>query len=240
MRIRDLINGSPLSKNAIARRAGLAPSTVVRIGAGQLDPTLGTAQAIAQALGHQLPQQLPALCDPEAVRTARAMVSGQTTDGPWVQTLERWAGPKGTPRDLAREAGRAAPLNLRTDITTTRSSWNFLRIVGAVDLATSSEYALSGWPAAAMLGTPEQPEQPVIIYVDGGVETLGLALPDDPYGSTVVQILPFDGSAETGAQAAAELMWADPIQVALDLYADPATEHLGDQLFDILEESSGA
>ncbi|MGL3807312.1 helix-turn-helix domain-containing protein [Paeniglutamicibacter sp. R2-26] len=235
----DLINSSAHSKSALARRAGLSPSTVTRITDGTLDPTTSTINALAQALGHQLPQELPVLCDIEAVHTARAMLSGEMPANLWREILERWAGTNGTPRDLAREAGRAAPLHLRPEVATIRTNWNVLRIVGAVETA-AGRYALSGWPAAAALGAPETPEHPVLVYADGGADALGLALPDDQYGSTVVRILPFDGNSEQGTQSASEIAWADPLQVCLDLYADPATEYLGDALLDILESENSS
>lgn len=118
----DLINASPLSKSAIARRTGLSTSTITRIANGTLDPTTSTIEAIALALGHRLPRKLPIMCDTEAVHTARAMLSGEMPNSPWRETLERWAGAKGTPQDLAREAGRAAPLHLRPEVTTIRTN----------------------------------------------------------------------------------------------------------------------
>ena len=234
----DLINASPLSKSAIARRAGLSTSTITRISNGTLDPTTSTIEAIAQALGNRLPRKLPIMCDIEAVHTARAMLSGEMPNSPWRETLERWVGAKGTPQDLAREAGRAAPLHHRPEVTTIRTNWNILRIAGAVELA-AGEWALSGWPAATLFGAPEESEHPVLVYADGGAAALGLALPDDPYGSTVVRILPFDGTSELGRQSASGIVWADPRQVCLDLYADPLTEHLGNMLLDILDKANG-
>jgi transcriptional regulator with XRE-family HTH domain len=233
----DLLTSSPLSMSAVARRAGLSPSTVTRISNGSLDPTTSTLKALAEALGYRLPRELPVLCNIEAVHTARAMLSGEMPDSPWRESLERWAGADGRPQDLAREAGRAAPLHLRLEVTTIRTNWNILRIAGAVELAAGG-WALSGWPAAAAFGAPEASEHPVLVYAKGGAAALGFALPDDPYGSTVVRILPFDGFSEKGAQTASGIVWADPLQVCLDLYADPATEYLGDALLDILEKGN--
>ncbi|HAY44136.1 MAG TPA: hypothetical protein DCY59_11605 [Micrococcaceae bacterium] len=46
-----LVNESGLSKSAVARRAGLSPSTVTRIASGELDPTMSTATNPLIALG---------------------------------------------------------------------------------------------------------------------------------------------------------------------------------------------
>lgn len=227
-----LIDASALSKSAIARRAGLSPSTITRMASGQLDPSLGTAQAVLNALGFQLPDSFPPLCDSEAARTARRLILGEATSSPWVEILERWAG---NLPDLVLEAGRASPISQRPETVTIKTSWSPLRIYGAV-AATGSHWVASGWSAGAMHGTSEEPEHPLVIYVDGGANAVGLGLPHDAHGNRTVQILPFDGVSEQGAQNAEGIIWADPYQVSIDLCANMETEHLGLQLINGLEK----
>lgn len=231
----DLIDEAGLSKSAIARRAGLSTSTVTRIAAGKLDPTLGTATQLFHALGRQLPSELPVLCDSEATRTARRLIMGEMTEGYWADTLNRWAE---TLVDLVREAGRSAPISRRPETVTVRTSWAPLRLYGAVQ-ATGARWLASGWTAGVAYGADEESSQgPLVIYVEGGASALGLAVPDDPEGAYEVCILPFDGVSEQEAQNSDGIVWADPYQVALDLCADSRTEHLGVQLVAILEDDS--
>ena len=230
-----IINESDLSKSAIAKRAGVSPSTVTRIASGQLDPTFSTAESILRALGHQLPEQFPKLCDVAAVHAARRVIRGEDVEGLWEESLQRWAS---SISEFMLEAGRAAPLALRNEAVMIRTSWSILRIYGAV-AATGRGWVASGWPAGSMLGLAEAPREPLVVYVDGGSESLGLALPEDPLGTNVVRVLPFDGLSELDAWRAEGIVWADPHQVCLDLFADAATEHLGHQLIENLEKTRG-
>lgn len=227
----DLIHESGLSKNAIARRAGVSTSTVTRIASGTLDPTLGTATRLLHALGRQFPDELPVLCDSDATRTARRLIMGEAVDNYWATTLNRWAE---TISDLVRDAGRSAPMVYRPEAVTVRTSWTPLRVYGAVQ-ATGAGWVASGWTAGVAYGGEESPHSPLVIYVEGGPETMGLALPDDPDGVREVYVLPFDGVSEQEAQTSDGIVWADPYQVALDLCADSRTEHLGVRLVSKLE-----
>ncbi|MGO1184362.1 MAG: helix-turn-helix domain-containing protein [Micrococcaceae bacterium] len=227
-----LINESSLSKSAIARRAGLSASTVSRIAAGALDPTMGTATNLLHALGHQFPAEMPTLCDSEAPRTARRLMMGERVEGHWAETLERWSD---TVIDLVREAGRAAPLARRSETVTIRTSWTPLRIYGAVQ-ATGAPWVASGWPAGVAYGGGDATEGPLVLYVEGGASALGLALPHDPGGTREIYVLPFDGVSERDAQSSDGIVWADPYQVCLDLCADHRTEHLGVELVGSLED----
>lgn len=85
-----------------------------------------------------------------------------------------------------------------------------------------------------MLGAPEAPDDPLAIYVDEGFQALVLALPDDPYGSTVVRALP--STVLRRSAPVRRLTWSGPTQFrCLDLYAEPSTEHLADALFALWE-----
>lgn len=196
---------------------------------------MSTAENLLIALGFQLPEEFPPLCDKEAVLTARLLIMGELVDNPWVQRLNRWSS---SLEDLVLAAGRAAPITRRPDTTMIRTSWNPLRIYGAV-ATTGSRWVASGWTAAAVYGGTVSPQSPLVIYVDGGMESLGLALPNDPAGIYEVHILPFDGVSEQGAQSADGIVWADPYQAALDLCADSRTKDLGVELIAILEENGG-
>ncbi len=228
--IARLINDSGLSKRAIARRAGVSASTIVRIASGDMDPTMSTATSILRALGFQLPDELPQLCDSEATRTARRMILDEPVDGEWVETLSRWADTMG---ELVLSAGRSAPIALRPEASTVRTSWEPLRVYGAVG-ATGFRWAASGWAAGAAYGMQVIRDVHMVVYVDGGFKSLGLALPNDPEGIYTVHILPFDGVSERGVQSSGGIVWADPYQVALDLCAEASTEHLGIELINEL------
>ncbi len=230
-----LINESGLSKSAIARRAGVSTSTVTRIVAGELDPTIGTATRLINALGYQFPSQMPRLCDTRAVHAARSLIMEEQAEGYWVETLDRWAC---TISDLVLTAGQAAPILQRPETVSIRTSWSPLRIFGAVS-AAGTRYVASGWAAAVAYGVPDATQNPLVIYVDGGAAALGLALTNDPNGGREVCILPFDGVSEQGAQVSDGVSWADSYQVVLDLCADHRTEELGLRMLSRLEESRG-
>lgn len=233
--ISALIEESPLSMRAIAKRAGVSASTVSRIAKDELDPTLKVANSILIALGFQMPRTFPRLCDTDATLAARHIIRGDDVGGPWVERLERWA----TNYDeLILEAGRAAPLALREDLVSIRTSWPALRLYGAI-AATGQKWAVSGMPAAVAMGAPEPNElNESLVYVEDGATALGLSVPHDPYGSHTLHILPFDGVSELDVWTRHGVVWADPIQVCIDLCTEQNTESAGLELLErVLNEN---
>lgn len=230
--VQAAIRDARYTRRELARRAGVSASTITRIEKGTLDPTLGMASRILAAAGLQIPAAPAPLCYPAALRAARAVLNGDldpADDAGTAGTLQRWASPDGTPRprELAREAGAAAPPHLRQGVVTVSSDWGFLRLCSAA-AATRKGWAASGAPAATRIGAAEQPG-PVILYVE---EPLRVAPIIGRPGASAVEVLllPFDGASETGAWAEDGLVWADPIQIILDCYGMASTKALADQL----------
>lgn len=229
--VRKAINESGFSRSELARRAGLSASTITRIGKGEVDPTLGTAERILAAAGLQLIPAVQPLCDTAMLRAARAILgeSGAPEAGDTrASTLMRWASPDGSPRPraLAREAAAAAAPASRPGLVEASTDWNFLRLCSTV-AATREPWAVSGAPAAEHIGAAAA-AGPVIFYVPNPRRTATLLEPAGRRAQKVL-LLPFDGS-EDGAWSAEGIVWADPIQVILDCYGMTETVQSADEL----------
>ncbi len=230
--VETALKKSGLNRRELARRAGVAASTVTRIERGLIDPSLGTAERILYAAGLQLPAQGTPLCDLDAIRAARAILSDMPVTeetAAWADTLRRWSSPMGepNPRGLARDAGRAAPPRLRVGAITIRTEWNLLRVFSAA-AATREGWAVSGAPAAARIGAYEIPA-PAILYSEHPKKLSSIIRPDGA-GSTEVVLLPFDGYSEAGALNDEGIVWADPLQIIMDCYGMPETTGLAEEL----------
>lgn len=230
--VRKAITDSRYSRTELARRAGLSASTITRISKGLVDPTLGTAERILAAAGHQFTPSLQPLCDPALLRSARAILDesgAPEATNATAETVMRWASPDGTPhpRALAREAGAAAPPARRPGMVDVASGWNFLRMCSTV-AATREPWAVSGAPAAQRIGA-EAAAGPVIFYVPNPLRIASLFAPG-PARTQQVFLLPFDGHSEEGLWSSDGIVWADPLQVILDCYGMPETKNMAEEL----------
>lgn len=230
--VRKAINESRYSRTELARRAGLSASTITRIGKGETDPTLGTAERILAAAGLQFTPALQPLCDTELLWSARAILDESETPASRegsAATVMRWASPDGTPRprSLAREAGAAAPPARRPGMVEVTTGWNFLRMCSTV-AATREPWAVSGAPAAHRIGAGAA-AGPVIFYVPNPLRAASLFTPG-PARTQQIFLLPFDGHSEEGLWSSEGIVWADPLQVIMDCYGMPETESMAEEL----------
>ncbi|MEV7606891.1 helix-turn-helix domain-containing protein [Paenarthrobacter sp. NPDC089322] len=230
--LRAAIRDSTFSRTELARRAGVSSSTITRIEKGDVDPTLGMAARILAAAGLQFTPRLEPLSDPQALRSARAILDSTFTpkaDPESLATLKRWASKDGSPRprSLAKEAGLAAPPGSRPGALTSTTDWNFLRLCSAV-AATRKGWAVSGSPAATRIGAQEI-AGPVILYVEEPERIRSIISRSGVTGQEVI-LLPLDETSEAGVWKDEGIVWADPIQVILDCYGMPETRQQAEEL----------
>ena len=216
------LESSKLTQRELALRSGLSPSTVTRIRRGEVDPTMGTIEAMLASAGLQLATP-SRLCDPAAIAVARTIIDSngeRGIDEPWGKTLIRWASPDGipNPKGLAKAAGQAAPLRDRPGAILISTEWAALRILSTIS-ATRTKWASSGRAGAHQIGAPS-PVGPEVVYVDD-LHTAEFALSQSPRGDNEVLLLPFDGSSEKGAWSSSGIVWVDPLQIIMDCFSDP-------------------
>lgn len=143
-----------LSPTQVARRAGINRSTLYRVIAGDVEPSLRTLEELAIVHGYQLKLELEPLSDPHASAAARVLLDARYVDTSadastreWVERLQR-AGDD--PITTVMTAGHAASLWHRADATFLRGDSTALRLASAGDAAGGS-WAISGAPAMSLL-----------------------------------------------------------------------------------------
>jgi len=149
----QIIEGSGLSKSALAARSGLARSTQYRIRDGLVDPAIGTVRELALAAGFELVLSLAPLSDPDAARAARVIldprfeasyVLSEGTKGvdAWIERLNRWV-PDGDPVEIVRTAGHSSSLLHRPGAVFLRGHVTELKLASAGDFS-QQDWFLSG------------------------------------------------------------------------------------------------
>lgn len=153
----QIIEGSGLSKSALAARSGLARSTQYRIRDGVVDPAVGTVRELALAAGFELVLSLAPLSDPDAARAARVILdplyevshvlANETSEGAkkvdaWVERLHRWV-PDGDPVDIVSQAGQSSSLLHRPGTVFLRGRVTELKLASAGDFS-EQDWFLSG------------------------------------------------------------------------------------------------
>ena len=149
----QIIEGSGLSKSALAARSGLARSTQYRIRDGLVDPAIGTVRELALAAGFELVLSLEPLSDPDAARAARVLLDprfeasyvlsgGMRGVDAWVERLRRWV-PDGNPVDIVRQAGQSSSLLHRPGTVFLRGHVTELKLASAGDFS-QQDWLLSG------------------------------------------------------------------------------------------------
>lgn len=167
--IDQIIEGSGLSKSALAARSGLARSTQYRIRDGLVDPAIGTVRELALAAGFELVLSLAPLSDPDAARAARVILdplyeaSYLLTKGTseeakkvdaWVERLRRWV-PDGDPVDIVSQAGQSSSLLHRPGAVFLRGHVTELKLASAGDFSRQ-EWLLSGAAVVDRIGEPDE------------------------------------------------------------------------------------
>lgn len=151
--IDQILEGSGLSKSALATRSGLARSTQYRMRDGLVDPAVGTVRELALAAGFELVLSLAPLSDPDAARAARVMldplyaasydlIGGAKVVDAWVERLRRWV-PDGNPVDIVWQAGQSASLLYRPGTVFLRGQITELKLASAGDFSRQ-DWLISG------------------------------------------------------------------------------------------------
>jgi transcriptional regulator with XRE-family HTH domain len=155
--IAEWIVESGLTRSEIARRAGVARTTLDRIESGEGNPTLATLDDIAYACGKSIDIIDRPLCDPAAAEAARVLLDAdyepydRHSVGVWARRLER-AVPDSDPVAVLTAAAHASSVLRRRDTTTVTGNLTDLAVASAGD-GSRGDYALSGAPGLGMKGT---------------------------------------------------------------------------------------
>lgn len=168
-----------------ARRSGVGRTTLHRIAAGKVEPTLATLRELAIAHGYELTVDLVPLSDPHAAAALRHLVdpvlqgitpeevspedAGAVRD--WITRLERY-----DDIDVAAvTAARASSLLHRTGAIYLRGG-NSAERLGSAGSASRQEWAISG-AAALQVVTGTDVAGPSVLWVAGDADaTSGLLL----------------------------------------------------------------
>jgi transcriptional regulator with XRE-family HTH domain len=219
-----------LSKRELASLAGVSPSTVGRIEAGTMDPTVTMVQRLIAAAGAAATVSVTYLSDPAAIAAARAVLDPHSDliDNPgvpeWIARFSRlgWLDGQGnakSPRALACRAARFAALAQRPNIRT------FTRNLAWDECArrlneSGVTWAATGATAANELGVTGDTLWPVFYVSDLRVAARELGLEEFRAPGLAISLIPFDGMSERGSRCdGAGNSWAAPLQVLMDCYA---------------------
>ena len=149
-----------ISDAELSRRSGASRSTIHRIDAGSVHPTLRTLRELAIAAGLDLQVDYRPLSDPAAARAARFRLDSAfdrepktSEDVEWLERLTRIADAD-DPIAVVTEAGRATDLHHRDGAILLSQSVTALRLASAGD-ATGGDWAVSGRVALAAINETE-------------------------------------------------------------------------------------
>lgn len=152
-----------------ARIVGVNRSTLHRIAAGDVQPTLGTLRELAIAHGLELQLATSPLSDPDAAVAARVLLdpahpeSTSSAVQVWVERLER-RHPDGAPVPILHAAARASTLRHRPGAVYLRGSDAALRLASAGE-ASRGRWAVSG-RAALALGSAAAQRGPSVLWAE--------------------------------------------------------------------------
>jgi transcriptional regulator with XRE-family HTH domain len=212
-----------LSVAEVARRAGLSASTVHRILADQVDPSVGTLREIAIACDLDLALDTQPLSDPAAAAAARALLEdGYAPSLPgvdaWIARLQRRAG--SDPVAVAELAGRCSAPLLRS---TTRLFAGVIGIgrLASAGAASGGQWALSGLGGFRLPGMWEPAPAPTILWCeDARVATQMLGdtelVPATRPGRATVAVAEADAALFIHSFENDGVRWVAPIQILLD------------------------
>ncbi|MGY6496633.1 MAG: helix-turn-helix domain-containing protein [Microcella sp.] len=161
-----------ISDAELSRRSGTSRSTIHRIDAGTVHPTLRTLRELAIAAGLDIDVTYRPLSDPAAGRAARFLLDEAFTtvaktadDDDWIDRIERLA-PAGDPIAIVTESGRATDLRHRAGAIHLKNTVAPLRLASAGD-ATGHDWAISGRAALDAINDTDVPtgSGPDVLYV---------------------------------------------------------------------------
>lgn len=229
-RISTLRRVNGLSARQLAALVDVAPTTVIRIEAGQVSPSFDLAQEILAVLGE--PIGFTGTADVSAIAAARLALDPKLAVAvtPGVEAWrQRWAriglvGVKGRAidgkeADLLLRAGRAARLTRRpgaVDLKAGPTAYDIAEMLGAAGV----EYAVTGDTGANLYRSSAGEAWPVLYVKDleGAAEAAGLERKQPGSFGMRVTLIPFDGVSELGRTAIDGITAAARDQVVLDAY----------------------
>lgn len=219
-----------LSKRELASLAGVSPSTVGRIEAGAMDPTIAMVERLISAAGAVANVSVEYRSDPAAIAAVRAVLDPESglIDSPgvseWIARFSRlgWLDVQGdakSPRELACRAARFATLAQRPNIRyfTRNLAWGeCARRLNESGVTWSG----TGATAANELGVTGDTLWPVFYVSDLDIAARELGLKEFRPPGLAISLIPFDGMSERGSWCdGAGNSWAAPLQVLMDCYA---------------------
>jgi len=220
----------------------VSPSTVTRIEAGEIDPTVGTLERVLAATGVSLAATTVPVSDPSAVVAVRSVLD-PTFSVPKPAEVDKWAESwaragyllDGAPTDwpkLARVAARSASLAHRPGAKHFVRGGSWWAIANALSKA-GVEWAATGGQAAEHLGTDGPSPWPVFYVTDVEQTAASLGLRETA-GLVRTTLLPLDGTTRAGTYEDSTGRWADPLLVVIDCLAgSELTRRQAEQVIDI-------
>lgn len=215
LQVEEWIGGTGTSVAGVARRAGLARSTLLRIAKGLTNPTVGTLREIAIACGLDLSITAVPLSDPAAAEAARLMLEdGYVASDPanasqWIDRLRRNAGDD--PVSIVQAAGTASTLRHRLGAVHLMGEVPVLRVASAGD-AANGRWAISGAPPMGAEGVvvlwSERPD-------DAAAHLRDVAQPSSGARATLI-VAPAHPGIFIDAWSEDSVTYVAPIQMLLD------------------------
>lgn len=222
-----------LSLRALAKRAGVPVSTVLRVEQGRMAPTVDMLNRLVGAAGYELVLDLapkPALVDESWIDVARRLVEGGLPMavlegegrilGPWEAagwvTVEDGQVTSFDTAAVVRDAAERGPLLRRRGVTT----WvvpggprEFMRRIQSA--APAGDWAITGSLAAERIAAVTAPAYAVAYVEDPDATAKALGLLPAETGANVA-LLPASAARLRGSVEGSGLRWASVAQVAID------------------------
>ena len=220
-----------LTKAELARLAGVSASTVGRVEAGKMIPTVEMFDKLLAAAGARQPVTVEQLSDPAAISAVRALLDPATDLAKNVRVstwLDRfrllgWAAgdePTIAARELAERAAQFARLVRRPGIRFfARDERRWVEYADALN-RSGVKWAATGVQAANRLGVTGDTVWPVFYVSELESASDYLQLNEFRAPGLQVSLIPFDGMSEVGSyEDDLGLWWAAPLQVLMDCYS---------------------
>jgi transcriptional regulator with XRE-family HTH domain len=226
--VRGWLDSSGLSPAAVARRAGVSPSTIHRILNGLVDPSVRTIYEIGLACGIQLDLAARPLSDPRAAAAARALLEGgyQPPTDPgvtaWQDRLPRMA-VSSSPVEIVKAAAIASGPLRRSGAVLLQGNVALARVASAGD-ASKGRWAISG-AAGLYLPPPSAAVPAVTIIWCEDVRAVTHLLADTELRQVqrperaVLAVVAAEPELFTGWFTEGIIRYAAPIQIILDCIA---------------------
>lgn len=227
----DARTESGLTRTDVAKLAGVSPSTVTRIEAGEMEPTVKMVERLLNAIGYKFNAYAGLRNDPSVITAVRAVLDpsfGSKKSLPEIKSwLSRWNKtgdtegrkfiPVATDIELAEQAARYAPLESRPGSQNlyTFAPW---KLMAKTLQGSGMKWAATGTQAASRMGAHFDLRDGGYFYVediDAVRKLLGTKKVGDRSLGTV--FLPLDETNSKGVVRDEDgFPLANPLQVGID------------------------